>query len=142
MSISIHPSVDLLQSTDNVRHIYVFYCLRFVLIHLANVLHVSSHVSMPKNSKKSQKQDKIRTNMRALTPKFSYFMTLILNELGVGAQVNKKQSNSFQFTGTNCQLSKQTNRTSNLNPTLAIISNFTADSSEEECSRISCIDGQ
>ena len=55
MSISIHPSVDLLQSTDNVRHIYVFYCLRFVLIHLANVLHVSSHVSMPKNRKKSQK---------------------------------------------------------------------------------------
>ena len=124
MSITIHPSVDLLQSTDNVRHIYVFYCLRFVLIHLANVLHVSSHVSKPKNRKK---QDKIRTNMRALTPKFSYFMTLILNELGVGAQVNKKQSNSFQFTGTNCQLSKQTNRTSNLNPTLAIISNFTAE---------------
>ena len=124
MSISIHPSVDLLQSTDNVRHIYVFYCLRFVLIHLANVLHVSSHVSKPKNRKK---QDKIRTNMRALTPKFSYFMTLILNELEVCAEVNKKQSNSFQFTGTNCQLSKQTNRTSNLNPTLAIISNFTAE---------------
>ena len=59
MSISIHPSVDLLQSTDNVRHIYVFYCLRFVLIHLANVLHVSSHVSKPKNRKKiGQNKDK------------------------------------------------------------------------------------
>ena len=59
MSISIHPSVDLLQSTDNVRHIYVFYCLRFVLIHLANVLHVSSHVSKPKKRQKiGQNKDK------------------------------------------------------------------------------------